>query len=83
MVISKDIGDMDTRLPEQPKRGMKPREFARMYGLAENLVYEKCRSGEIPNVRIGTRFVILWEQWEAQAKLPVPPPAKNNASTNK
>lgn len=58
---------MVTQPPEQLKRGLKPREFARRYGLAENLVYEKCHSGEIPNVRVGNRFVILWQEWEKQA----------------
>lgn len=49
------------------KRGMKPRQFARVYGLSENSVYQGCRDGSIPCIRIGNRFVILWEQWEKKA----------------
>ena len=66
----------------EPK-GMKPREFAVRYGLSENSVYEGCRNGSIPNVRVGNRFVILWQQWENQAKLPATPRAINNALADK
>jgi hypothetical protein len=69
------------RTPE-PK-GMKPREFAKRYGLSANSVYEGCRNGSIPNVRVGNRFVILWQEWENQAKFPEPLDAKNNTSANK
>jgi predicted DNA-binding transcriptional regulator AlpA len=48
-------------------RGMKPREFAKRYGLSENSVYQGCRDGSIPSIRVGNRFVILWEQWEKKA----------------
>ena len=48
-------------------RGMKPRQFARVYGLSENSVYQGCRDGSIPCIRIGNRFVILWEKWEKKA----------------
>jgi hypothetical protein len=46
---------------------MKPRNFAARYGLSENSVYAGCRNGSIPNVRVGNRFVILWELWEKKA----------------
>jgi predicted DNA-binding transcriptional regulator AlpA len=55
--------------PEAVMRGMKPREFARRYGLSENSVYRGCRDGTIPSIRIGNRFVILWEQWEKLANV--------------
>jgi hypothetical protein len=65
------------------KPGIKPREFARQYGLSENSVYRGCRDGSIPSIRVGNRFVILWQQWENMAKLPATPKAKNNALTEK
>jgi len=49
------------------KKGMKPREFAKKYGLSENSVYRACREGSIPTIRVGNRFVILWKQWEMRA----------------
>ena len=54
---------------ERANRGMKPRDFAKRYGLSENSVYQACRDGSIPAVRVGNRFVILWEQWERKASV--------------
>jgi len=54
-------------VPTTQPRGMKPRNFAARYGLSENSVYAGCRNGSIPNVRVGNRFVILWELWEKKA----------------
>lgn len=48
-------------------RGMTPRKFAQKYGLSASSVYQACRTGDIPNVRVGNRYVILWEQWEKKA----------------
>jgi hypothetical protein len=48
-------------------KGIKPREFARRYGLSDNSVYQGCRDGSILSVRVGNRFVILWEKWEKKA----------------
>ena len=76
------VNQTDFARTSEPK-GMKPREFAVRYGLSENSVYEGCRNGSIPNVRVGNRFVILWQQWENQAKLPATPKANNNALTEK
>jgi len=57
-----------TNVNETPlKKGMKPREFAKKYGLSENSVYSACRDGSIPTIKVGNRFVILWEQWEKKA----------------
>lgn len=76
------VNKIDFARTLEPK-GMKPRAFAVRYGLSENSVYEGCRNGSIPNVRVGNRFVILWQEWENQAKFPEPLDAKNNALTGK
>ena len=76
------VNPTDLARMSEPK-GMKPREFAVRYGLSANSVYEGCRNGSIPNVRVGNRFVILWQQWENRAKLPAPSGAKNNALSEK
>ena len=47
--------------------GMRPREFAKKYDVAESLVYKGCRDGSIPCIRLGRRFVILWREWEKKA----------------
>ena len=60
-----------TARPEKRNPGMKPREFARRYGLSDNSVYRGCRDGSIPSVRVGNRYVILWEKWEMKAEAPV------------
>jgi len=56
----------DLASTSQPK-GMKPRNFAARYGLSENSVYEGCRNGSIPSVKVGNRYVILWEEFEKKA----------------
>ena len=60
-----------TARSEQQNPGMKPREFARKYGLSDNSVYRGCRDGSIPSIRVGNRYVILWEKWEMKADSPV------------
>ena len=52
---------------ERPASGMKPRDFARKYGVSENSVYRGCSDGSIPSIRVGNRLVILWEEWEKKA----------------
>jgi len=52
---------------ENRKLGIKPREFAALYGLSENSVYQGCRDGSIPSIRVGKRLVILWQEWEKLA----------------
>ena len=58
---------MATSVAASVQKGLKPREFARKYGLAENSVYAGIRSGEIPAIRVGGRFVVLWEEFEKKA----------------
>lgn len=48
----------------EKKKGMRPREFARLYGLGEFAVYQGIRRGDIPAVKVGNRFVILCEEFE-------------------
>jgi len=48
--------------------GMRPREFAKAYGLSEGAVYKGLREGAIPHVRLGDRFVILPHHFEALAR---------------
>ena len=53
----------------QAEHGMRPRQFAKKYGVAESLVYKGCSDGSIPCVRLGNRFVILWREWEKKANV--------------
>lgn len=55
--------------PHNHPDGIRPRCFAKKYGVAENLVYRGCRDGSIPCIRLGKRFVILWREWEKKAML--------------
>ena len=73
---------MAVKSPANERRGMRPREFADRYGLSEMSVYRGIRDGTIPAVRVGGRFVVLPEAFEAQVapnKQPAaktPPPAE-------
>jgi hypothetical protein len=58
---------MNMLTSDNQKPGMKPRDFARLYGLSENSVYAGCRDGSIPSIKVGNRYVILWQQWEKKA----------------
>jgi excisionase family DNA binding protein len=55
----------------------KPAELARILGIARNGVYAALRSGKIPHIRIGRRFVIprtAVTAWFASSlQLAVPP----------
>ncbi len=48
----------------EKKKGMRPRAFARHYGIGEYAVYQGIRRGEIPAVRVGQSFVVLIEEFE-------------------
>lgn len=52
---------------------LKPAELARILGIARNGVYAALRSGKIPHIRIGRRFVIprsALNAWFASALQP-------------
>jgi hypothetical protein len=51
-----------------PPRGMKPREFARIYNMSDGAVYQGIRDGVIPHVRVNGRIVILVRQFEEMSK---------------
>ncbi len=57
-----------THWPEG-RRGLSPRQFAKLYGLGEALVYRSVKDGSIPAIKVGARYVILPEVWERKAAL--------------
>lgn len=57
---------------EGNSRGMRPRTFAKHYGLGEHAVYEGIRRGDIPAVKVGQGFVVLVQEFERQ-RLNAPP----------
>ena len=47
---------------------MKPREFARAYGISAGAVYQAIKDDRLPHVRVNGRIVILVRQFEAMAQ---------------
>jgi hypothetical protein len=45
--------------------GLKPRDFARRYGLSDFAVYQGIKNGSIPSIRVGRRYIVLPRRFEA------------------
>jgi excisionase family DNA binding protein len=50
-------------------RGMRPREFARKYGLSPTTVYQGIKDGEIPAIRVRNRYVVLAQEFERRSRI--------------
>lgn len=53
---------------EEVPRGMKPRQFAKAYGMSDGAVYQGIRDGAIPHVRVNGRIIVLARQFEQMAQ---------------
>ncbi len=51
-------------LKTEEQRGMRPRSFARVYGIGEATVYKMLKEGKLPAVLINGRYLILNKQFE-------------------
>ena len=54
--------------PDSAPRGLKPKDFAKTYGLSERHVYDQIRQGKLPVVTVGNRYVILVQKFEEMAQ---------------
>jgi excisionase family DNA binding protein len=51
---------------ENGKRVLTPEQVANELGISRNLVYRQIKSGIIPSVKVGTRYlisIIAFEKW--------------------
>lgn len=70
MASMEDAMTLQQKSTNADRRALRPRPFAKAYGLSDRLVYQLLREGKLPAIQVNDRWLILVKEFEAQAVKP-------------